>query len=629
MDARPSSYLPGRTDPAWIDDLIATLQQRPFTESEVGVAIVRRGRLVARTNADVLDAIDLDALVSGRRLPRQAIRQPSFDTWVRAAGPPVRSWIGTWADPSTIPRTTAHLAALHATTGPKVEPVLVFYAWRQSRDAPIHAVRGDHWTLADDFDIVDATSSPSAHLLGVTRWMLNHPEDVIESLQPVARLRDGALAGDRRTTRVFTSRGWAHSDTHRFSLADRHTVRVASWTRPMGTSLPKAIPLPYEALSARELEVFTFLRGGLASVSIANRLDLAPSTVRTMTARIMSKLRVRDREELRERYDPASSSAIETALLATRGFTEAVPAARAGEPRYVRFDGNRDEWVAGLARTVASPLFASSTVGVALISLERIVAANEAFTRGSAYPLDGFDLGLVDPHGERDEWRMRSAGARGAWSFILQRGNRVLTVSVVGRHAEERPVAFVYATDVTSPPAPVARVGWVLVDEEWKVHGIAAESGRVPIGTALEGAVMWPLIHPGRLPTLIEAFDAVVAGERDYIEIMHDSLRPGGWAPAQSCLRQVTTRTGRRLVLWEFGRTMDSTTVVPDPGLVASIPERDRALAIAALGGATVAAMSSEFDLAPGTVRNRLSAIYRRLGVHSQRELVERYGRWR
>ncbi len=51
------------------------------------------------------------------------------------------------------------------------------------------------------------------------------------------------------------------------------------------------------ALTARELEVFRLLAGGLTNLEIAQRLHLSSATVKTHVARILSKLELRDRAQ--------------------------------------------------------------------------------------------------------------------------------------------------------------------------------------------------------------------------------------------------------------------------------------------------------------------------------------------
>ena len=76
-------------------------------------------------------------------------------------------------------------------------------------------------------------------------------------------------------------------------LVERFAVPVPT---PVDTS-SKAPPAEISALTPRELEVFRLLARGLSNAELAGQLHLSEATVKTHVARILAKLRLRDRAQ--------------------------------------------------------------------------------------------------------------------------------------------------------------------------------------------------------------------------------------------------------------------------------------------------------------------------------------------
>lgn len=89
------------------------------------------------------------------------------------------------------------------------------------------------------------------------------------------------------------------------ALAPHLTARLIDEFRARGS---RRIPLPGRRaveLSGREWEVLAGLREGLSTKEIAERMSVAPVTVRTHVAALLRKLRVKDRDAAIRLFDEA------------------------------------------------------------------------------------------------------------------------------------------------------------------------------------------------------------------------------------------------------------------------------------------------------------------------------------
>ncbi len=624
-----TAYLSGDPDRArWLERLRATAESDWFTACAIEVGVFDDEQLIASNRAPALRYLGGVVRDDSSERVADEIRR-DFRRWANGPGlPPVAAWSRVIAtDGARTP--LLNIAALRASTGPSVAPVAVVYVWRSAeRPAPAIRFAEDFWAIAGTDESHAAWSPTARDFAGLTRWMILHPEDVVATLEPSRGIRFGTLDRYETTVRVLTAHGWARARLSHRPMATPTGIDLASWIQPLDGDRRQSIRNPESELSVRELEVFRLLVAGMAAVTIARRLGIASSTVRTITARVLTKLNARSRTQLRERYDPRSREAARRALATTRTFGEVLPEARSGEPRFLHAPGPRAEWIAQIARTIDSPLLAFTNVGIALLDGDEIVAANEAFRLPKPTDADTLPIAEVDPDNEREVWRRESFGAAGVWSFTMRKDHLLLTIAVISREQVDGDVALVYKTDPALARYEPARVGWVIIDARWQVRAVSTTLAAAAFATRMLGVVMWPFVHPSVLPELIDNVRSVIRGDVLDIELVHDAARRYGWTAARSRLRRIDS-SDEPLVLWEFGPSLGTPTFTADPTAIAALDEHDIPLGVAALAGVSVAELAEHFDLAPGTVRNRLSAIYRRLGVRGQRELVERYGTWR
>jgi PAS domain S-box-containing protein len=200
-----------------------------------------------------------------------------------------------------------------------------------------------------------------------------------------------------------------------------------------------------------------------------------------------------------------------------------------------------------------------------------------------------------------------------------------------------------------------------LVDESWHLERISEAASTVLGWTAeqLAGATVLPAIHPGDLAELLTGMAHVQETGRDVavrLRVLRadgaylwtrarlagfdDSagflftLRPmaAGLAPSADRVGELERRLTRiaaevRNAGVAAGLAQASRGVVPVPsgddlpGL-ASLTPREWEVLTDLAHGSRVAAIARHLSLSEGTVRNHLSAIYRKLGVASQADLL-------
>jgi DNA-binding NarL/FixJ family response regulator len=120
----------------------------------------------------------------------------------------------------------------------------------------------------------------------------------------------------------------------------------------------------------------------------------------------------------------------------------------------------------------------------------------------------------------------------------------------------------------------------------------------------------------------------------EYPEVVRIMLT--GHASLDSALRAINEGRVFRYVQkpWSHGELMavlreaigERSGLPPDPAL-SGLSTREREVLVMVSRGVRVKDVAASLNLSPHTVRNHLKSLFRKLGAHSQAELVRRYGR--
>lgn len=547
--------------------------------------------------------------------------------WARdSEGCPVRALTRVLADGRPTGTTGAcHLAALRATTGPDVEPVYVVHTWTPPAGA--HTPASSSWPTPDDSLLVlDADSVvrgrsanlPIAH--GLVGYLTIHPEDVATAVAAATKVPWAGIP--RGLVRIRGFRAWIGVHCEAFPLTGNPSLSTVVAVRNRPADPDHQLADPAQRLSPREAEVFRALIAAKPASLIAEELSVAPSTVRNLTSRVLHKLEVTDRSALLRRFSPRSHDARPSRSL-TLGFEPGRAAARAMRPVFVDMTGDRSNWVEAIGQTLLGFVTIRSKVGVALIDHDQLLVTNPAFdawvgsaARGRSL-FEFADADTVKDHAER------AGEIAGVWSFRQLVPGGLMTVSVVPRRSGEDAAVILYlqCPDTASDPGPDPQ-GWLLVDRGWRIVAGGLVGSAASPHTLGVGNVVWPMIHPASLPQTIEHFERAWDSDGP-VEFANDTLRMTGWRTGLNRLRRLDGDPAH--LFWEFSRPFATFTNAPDPARLSQLSARDLPMGIAALEGDDVAALADRFGLAAGTVRNRLSSIYRTLGVRNRAEFMARY----
>ncbi len=196
-------------------------------------------------------------------------------------------------------------------------------------------------------------------------------------------------------------------------------------------------------------------------------------------------------------------------------------------------------------------------------------------------------------------------------------GARVVVVLVCERGRER-----IFVDYQAAPDAPV--VFWSTWDRHLRVVG--ADPGLHAYSSEPDwtlGAVHWLGMHPGDLHLAAPALERLVAGEADQAEYrVRIMTHLGNWTPAHIEVRRLVGPTD---VVYAavLSLVTDFREIIADGQLT----RRERAVVAALFDGHRIPQIAERDGVSVKTLRNQMTAVYRKLAVADQGELLQTYAR--
>ena len=202
-------------------------------------------------------------------------------------------------------------------------------------------------------------------------------------------------------------------------------------------------------------------------------------------------------------------------------------------------------------------------------------------------------------------------------------------------------------------PAPAGDLVLATLDHEWRFDGLA---------TGLQAALAWPmgesdrarlidLVHPGDAAAVTATLGRSGLEQRPHVIAARLAAQGGVWDGAVITASPICAHPTPRMALAiQFGPTTTDRMArleghllrigaeVRSAGLWAdeapssfrglpALTDRQNQIVIRLAAGVSVGAIATELFISPSTVRNHLSAVYRRLEISTQSQLLEIVGR--
>jgi DNA-binding CsgD family transcriptional regulator len=196
-----------------------------------------------------------------------------------------------------------------------------------------------------------------------------------------------------------------------------------------------------------------------------------------------------------------------------------------------------------------------------------------------------------------------------------------------------------------------SRGAYATLDDQWRVRAFAGEAGRLS-EVLVRGCALVAVTHPDDMARLLFAFARATTdvgasvrlrlrshGEWIAVNTHISRVSDRSWRLALACPREVETAAGaahgraadleRRLrrIAAEV-RDAGVLTGSAGPDHILRVPtmnelsERQREIVLRLARGERVGTIAAKMYLSANTVRNHLSAVFQKFGVHSQQELL-------
>lgn len=241
------------------------------------------------------------------------------------------------------------------------------------------------------------------------------------------------------------------------------------------------------------------------------------------------------------------------------------------------------------------------------------------------------------------------------WVRLLHTASRRLAVCIVARdddpQAAHQSIAMFFG-----PDAADLAIG--TLDDFDRIERISPSS-RLMLGrdqSELAGGSLLELVHPDDAPALAASLQSAEQQERDTVTLVRMQHATRGWTSTR-CLLLPIKQAGRSKVAFVLAGTAHGSASQADPqrvamleahllrigavlheaGLTANdpfaadvsrfpalgeLPARQRDIVDRLLRGDRIPAIAGALYLSPSTIRNHLSQVFTRFGVHSQSELL-------
>ncbi|HMJ78627.1 MAG TPA: helix-turn-helix transcriptional regulator, partial [Iamia sp.] len=179
-------------------------------------------------------------------------------------------------------------------------------------------------------------------------------------------------------------------------------------------------------------------------------------------------------------------------------------------------------------------------------------------------------------------------------------------VALVCPRGEERVIV-----EAPWPDAPPLQLRFTY-DEHLRIRGIDPDMGVYWDDPTKElGALIWVCIHPADIHLVVPWTERLVTGELDRVEYtVRVITHMGNWTPAHFELRRLLSDSDAPITV-----TLTLVGDFKDTIAAGQLTPREQAVVAALFDGHRVPQIAARDDVSVKTLRNQLTAVYRKLGV--------------